>query len=119
MFVLASTAPGNVSAIAHSSTSINLTWNQPTSFNGVLHNYNVRYKLISDTNFGTPISAGTKVAYTVTGLRPFADYEFQVCYASFQLPTVTLTAEHSASFCSFMLRYYLCIIRTISCELQS
>ena len=32
MFVLASTAPRNLSAIANSSTSINLTWNKPTSF---------------------------------------------------------------------------------------
>ena len=103
MFVLASTAPRNLSAIANSSKSIHLTWNQPTSFNGIFHNYKVRYKLISDTNFGTPIIIGTKVAYTVNGLRPFADYEFQVCHTSSQLPTVTWTAEHSASYCTLRL----------------
>ena len=74
-----STAPLNVSATAISATSIRLTWNQPISRNGILHDYSIRYKLSHHLTYGTSTSAGMQVAYTVNGLRPFTLYDFQVC----------------------------------------
>jgi len=74
----ASTAPLNVSATAISATSIRLTWNQPTSFNGILHEYSIRYKPSSHSTYGTSISAGMQVDYTVNGLKPFTSYQLQV-----------------------------------------
>jgi len=75
---LVPTAPLNLSANASSATSIQLAWNQPKLLNGALHDYKIRYKLPSDTNFGTPIIAGTQLTYNVIGLKPFTYYELQV-----------------------------------------
>jgi len=72
------TVPLSLSATAVSSTSIQLTWKQPSTLHGILHGYKVRYKLLSDSNFGTPISVGTQLTYNVTGLKAFTDYELQV-----------------------------------------
>jgi len=72
------TVPLSVSATAVSSTIIQLTWNQPSTLNGILHDYKVKYKLSSDSNFGTPISVGTQLTYNFSGLKPFTDYELQV-----------------------------------------
>ena len=96
--VSASTAPLNVSAIAISATSIQLTWNEPTSFNGILHDYSIRYKLSSNLTYGTSISAGMQVSYTVTGLRPFTTYELQVCQSSLFSLGVTVNAIYCRSF---------------------
>ena len=82
----------NVSATAISATSIQLTWNQPTSFNGILHDYSIRYKLSSSSTYGTSISAGMQVAYTINGLRPFTLYELQVCLSSLYYLAVTVNA---------------------------
>ena len=74
----ASSAPTNVSATAVSSTSIRLTWNEPASLNGILHDYKIRLKLASDVAYGTSVSVGQQLNYTVNSLRPFTDYELQV-----------------------------------------
>ena len=76
--VLVSTAPLNLSANTSSATSIQLAWIQPTLLNGALHDYIIRYKLLSDSNFSIRISAGTQLSYNVIGLIPFTDYELQV-----------------------------------------
>ena len=76
--VLASTAPINVSATVISATSILLTWNLPMSFNGILHDYQIRYKLASDSRYGSSVSAGDRPFHIINNLRPFADYDFQV-----------------------------------------
>ena len=96
--VSASTAPLNVSATAISATSIQLTWNQPTSFNGILHDYSIRYKLSSNLTFGTSISAGIQLSYTVNGLRPFATYELQVCQSSLYCLAFTVNAIYSKCY---------------------
>ena len=68
----------NVSATAISSTSIQLTWNEPALLNGILHDYKIRLKLASDVTYGTSVSVGQLMNYTVSSLRPFTDYEVQV-----------------------------------------
>ena len=80
---LVPTAPLNLSANSTSATGIRLAWNQPTLLNGALHDYKIRYKLLSDSHFSTPISAGMQLTYDVAGLTPFTDYEFQVRQFSF------------------------------------
>ena len=76
--VLASTAPINASATAISATSILLTWNFPLSFNGILHDYQIRYKLASDSIYGSSFSVGGRPFYIIKSLRPLSDYDFQV-----------------------------------------
>ena len=83
---LVPTVPLSVSATAVSSTIIQLTWNQPSTLNGILHDYKVKYKLSSDSNFGTPISVGTQLTYNFSGLKPFTDYELQVHQSSLKSP---------------------------------
>ena len=73
------TAPMGFSASPSSATSIQLAWNQPELLNGILHDYRIRYKLSSDSNFGTSISAHKQLTYNVVGLTPFTEYEIQVC----------------------------------------
>ena len=73
-----STAPMIASATAISATSIRLTWSEPVSLNGILHDYKIRLKLVSDVTYGSPVSVGQQMNYTVNGLRPFMDYELQV-----------------------------------------
>ena len=68
----------NVSAIAISATSILVIWSQPTRFNGILHDYKIRYNLSSDVAYGNFITAGNHLHYTVNDLNPFTDYELQV-----------------------------------------
>ena len=82
-FVLASSAPINASASAISATSILLTWSLPTSFNGILHDYKIRYKLASDSRYGSSFTAGDRPFYIIKKLRPFTDYDFQVSSYSF------------------------------------
>ena len=67
-----------MSATAISATSISLTWNEPASLNGILHDYKIRMKLTSDVTYGTSVSVGQQLNYTVNSLRPFMDYELQV-----------------------------------------
>ena len=81
LLISVATAPQNVSAIANSATSILLTWRQPASFNGILHDYRIRYKLALDANYGSPISVGRQMNYTIVGLRPYSDYELKVWLA--------------------------------------
>ena len=81
-----------MSATAILARSIRLTWNQPASFNGNLHDYSIRYKLSSSPTYGTSISAGMQVAYTINGLRPFTLYELQVCQSSLYHLAVTMNA---------------------------
>ena len=76
--LLASTAPINASATVISETNILLTWNHPISFNGILHDYKIRYKLASDSIYGSSVSAGSRPFYIIKNLRPFSDYDFQV-----------------------------------------
>ena len=76
--VLASTAPINTSATVISATSILLTWNHPISFNGILHDYKIRYKLASDSRYDISFSAGGRPFYVVSSLSPFTAYDFQV-----------------------------------------
>ena len=96
--VLASTAPLNVSATAISATSIRLTWIQPTSFNGILHDYSIRYKLSSNSTYGTSISAAMQLDYTVNGLKVFTSYEFQVYESSLYFLAVTINAIYCKRF---------------------
>ena len=95
------TAALNLSATAVSSTIIQLAWNQPSTLNGILHGYKVRYKLLSDSNYGTPISVGTQLTYNVTGLKPFTDYEMQVCQSPFKPPSFALIGY--CGLCSYIL----------------
>jgi len=74
----ASTTPNNVSAVALSLTRIILTWTEPLSFNGVLHEYYIRYKLASDVIYGHNISAGRNLFIIISSLRPYATYDFVV-----------------------------------------
>ena len=80
---LVPTAPLSLSASGSSASSIQLSWNQPTALNGILHDYRVRFRLSSDLSFSTPISAGTQLTYNVPSLKPFTDYELQVHQSSF------------------------------------
>ena len=98
------TAPLSLSATAVSAISIQLTWNQPSSLNGVLHDYRIRYKLSSDSSFGTPISADTQLTYNAVGLEPFTDYELQVCQSSFKPPPFPLIGYYD--LCSYLLFYF-------------
>ena len=75
---IVSTPPTSISATAISATSIVLTWSQPASYNGILHDYKVRYKRTVDSAYGTSFSAGLKLNYTINGLIPFTVYEVQV-----------------------------------------
>ena len=102
---LVPTVPLSLSATAVSSTSIQFRWNQPYTLNGVLHGYKVRYKLSSDSNFGTPISVGTQLTYSVTGLKPFTDYELQVHQFSFESPPFALIGY--CGLCSYILCCFL------------
>ena len=72
------TAPQNVSATAISATSILLKWKQPALFNGILHDYKIRYKLALDSNYSSSIGVGRELNYTIVGLKPYSDYEFKV-----------------------------------------
>ena len=81
---LVPTAPLNLTANATSATSIKLAWNQPTSLNGNLHDYKIRYTLPSDSVFSAPISVGMQLTYDVADLTPFTDYELQVRQFSFK-----------------------------------
>ena len=94
VYVLASTAPLNVSATAISATSIRLTFNQPISINGILHDYTIRYKLSSSSTYGTSVSAGMQVAYIFNGLIPFTSYEFQVCHSYLYFLAATVNAMY-------------------------
>ena len=92
----AASAPTNVSAIAISTTRIFLTWSQPSLLNGILHDYKIRLKLASDVTYGSSISAGIQLHYTINGLRPFTVYDIQVSLFLFTLfdgtyePSLTL-----------------------------
>ena len=83
---LAPTVPLSLSATAVSSTSIQFIWNQPSTLNGIIHDYKVKYKVSSDSNFGSPISVGKQLTYNAIGLKPFTDYELQVCQSPFKPP---------------------------------
>ena len=67
-----------MTAIAVSATSILLKWRQPASFNGMLHDYRIRYKLALDANYSSPKSVGRQLNYTIIGLRPYSDYDMKV-----------------------------------------
>ena len=47
---LAPSAPSNLVAFNVNSTGLNVTWNVPLKFNGVLTQYTVYYKLVEDDN---------------------------------------------------------------------
>ena len=80
--ILASTAPINASATVISETSILLTWNHPISLNGILHDYKIRYKLTSNSEYGSSFSAGDRPFYIINNLRSFTEYDFQVSFFS-------------------------------------
>ena len=110
---LASTAPLNVSATAISATSIRLTWNEPASFNGILHDYSIRYKLSSNSTYGTAISAGLRLVYTVYGLRPFTSYELQVRQSSLYFLAVTVNAMNITTQISLKMNSWTSSIKLI------
>ncbi len=67
------------------STSVNLTWDMPTSPNGVIESYTLQIDDVS--TISTPVSVpnvtninGSLTVYTLTGLLPFHTYEL-VLYA--------------------------------------
>ncbi len=67
------------------STSVNLTWDMPTSPNGVIESYTLQIDDVS--TISTPVSIpnvpnidGSLIVYTLTGLLPFHTYEL-VLYA--------------------------------------
>ena len=72
------TAPQNVSATAISATNIFVVWTRPASSNGILHDYKIRYKAAANFTYGTSISAGLTLNYTISDLYPFTEYEIQV-----------------------------------------
>ena len=78
VLVLVPTHPLSLSANALSSTSIQLKWSQPSTLNGKLYGYKVRYKSFFDSNFGTPISVGKQLTFNIIHLKPFTDYQLQV-----------------------------------------
>ena len=77
-FFSAATAPRNVSATAISVRNIQLTWMEPIFLNGILNEYKVRYKVASDTSYGSSYSAGSRTLFILHGLKPCTDYDFQV-----------------------------------------
>ena len=75
-----STPPTNLSATALTINIINISWSEPTSFNGILHDYKIRYKISYDASYVSPISVGRQMNYTVNDLRQFTRYDFQVSF---------------------------------------
>ncbi|XP_065069554.1 uncharacterized protein LOC135694661 isoform X2 [Rhopilema esculentum] len=71
-------APWNVSAVALSSTTVQVSWSQPVSLRGILYEYKVRYKIVSASSYLSTISAGTKTKLTISSMQPSKDYQFQV-----------------------------------------
>ncbi|XP_065061673.1 uncharacterized protein LOC135688684, partial [Rhopilema esculentum] len=71
-------APWNVSAVALSSTTVQVSWFEPVSLRGILYDYKVRYKIVSASSYLSTISAGTKTKLTISSMQPSKDYHFQV-----------------------------------------
>ncbi|XP_064396511.1 phosphatidylinositol phosphatase PTPRQ-like isoform X3 [Halichondria panicea] len=77
--------PLNLGYSNDTSTSVNLTWDMPTSPNGVIESYTLQIDDVS--TISTPVSVpnvtninGSLTVYTLTGLLPFHTYEL-VLYA--------------------------------------
>ena len=97
----AASSPTNVSATAISSTSIRLTWSEPASLNGILHDYKIRLKLSSDVTYGTSVTVGKLMNYTVNSLTPFTDYEVQVKGLHFIITYNSCCNENAANYLSY------------------
>ncbi|XP_065069562.1 receptor-type tyrosine-protein phosphatase S-like [Rhopilema esculentum] len=71
-------APSNVSAVALSSTTVQVSWFEPVSLRGILYGYKVKYKMVSASSYFSTISTGTNTTLTISFLQPSKDYQFQV-----------------------------------------
>ena len=101
LFISAASAPINVSATGISSTRITVSWSEPISLNGILHDYNIRYKLSSDVIYNNSVSAGTQLNHTIGNLRPYSAYDFEVSPFSLTLYNCyrLICSRKQARFC--------------------
>eukprot|EP00794_Sanderia_malayensis_P008095 gene8095-8963_t len=72
------TAPINVTALSLSDTVIRITWKEPEQINGLLHDYQSRYKKSLDSSFLPNVNAGRNLSHSIKNLRAFTSYDFQV-----------------------------------------
>eukprot|EP00794_Sanderia_malayensis_P016255 gene16255-17897_t len=72
------TTPTNVTAISLSATEIIVTWKKPELMNGILHDYQIRYKKLSDISFSFLANTATNLSKTVNKLESYTYYKFQV-----------------------------------------
>eukprot|EP00794_Sanderia_malayensis_P007927 gene7927-8782_t len=92
----AATTPTSVAVTPLSATEINVTWEIPSPMNGILHNYQIRYKKSSDQSFSPFVNAGKLLSKTINKLEAYTDYEFQVA-ATTKGGTITGTFSSSAA----------------------
>ena len=71
---LVPTTPNLLSVIASGPGDLTVTWEEPTSPNGEIINYNI------NINDGAMVieSSGIGIEFVVTGLEPFTDYSVRV-----------------------------------------
>ena len=98
--------PANFSAAAINSTTIELTWSQPPTPNGIVIFYNLTYNLsemIFESSFSVLnsvlVGAEDKNSYVVTGLNEYTIYQFEI-FASTRIgpgPSTQATARTHAT----------------------
>ena len=60
-------------------TSLTLTWSKGHDGFSEITGYVVRYKEAAESTWSTkPLNSSAETTYTVTGLKAFTEYEFQV-----------------------------------------
>ena len=69
--------PRNLQAVATGTTSVRLTWSQPTDGFDCMSGYNLTWVNTADTRFnGGVVLPVNAINYDAVGLQPCADYEF-------------------------------------------
>ena len=87
IFFLSFTAPGDVappSVTANSSTSLQVTWTEPTTPNGIIVSYSLFNTTTDDNTDMLLTSSSVPGSFLVDGLEPFTEYGFvvEVCTAA-------------------------------------
>eukprot|EP00794_Sanderia_malayensis_P008093 gene8093-8960_t len=72
------TAPTNITLTPLSATEITVTWEMPASMNGILHNYQIRFKKSSEKAFITFVASANELSRIMDNLDAFTDYVIQV-----------------------------------------
>lgn len=74
-------APGDLQMVRRSSASLTLSWLRPQPPNGNITLYRVMYWELNSTGAnGIEWRSNSRyVEYTLTGLKPFTEYQVQVC----------------------------------------